>query len=511
LGRAPKEISLDPVPAGRRFDTDTMTNQRKTTCRALPAFLIAALLVIAAFIPSARAALTIEEEKKLGREIYEKLEKANAISKNQKVNDYIRKIGEQILSSQQRVPWDFQFHVINSSAINAFATPGGYIYVFRGLITLSENESELASVMAHEIAHANARHIDQMMERSKKLNYAALAGVIAGALLGGGSGAGAAIAMGTMAGVQTLALQYSRENEEEADRFGMSYLAAAGYDPKSMVDFMKLMRRHEFYSNNIPSYFLTHPGTSDRIRYLDGLLEARYTRKGKESIVGGLRRVQVELLMEERNLEPVLTRFRDELKKNPSDVNALYGMAVVQAKLGQTKEASETIKAALSYAPEDPEMLRDAGIIAYLGERYAEAVSYLRKAYQINETDEETILYLGRAYEHTGDTFTALELYKKAAAAGSKDEQITYGLATAYGKLNNDAESHYYFGTYFKMKKKKDSALFHYRAALSKVPPDSDRAREIQQEIETLQKPPEKPAAAQNDPRAPRPGRRSPY
>jgi predicted Zn-dependent protease len=317
--------------------------------------------------------------------------------------------------------------------------------------------------------------------------------------------------MGSMAGVQTLSLQYSRENEEEADRFGMSYLAAAGYDPKSMVDFMKIMRRHEFYSNNIPSYFLTHPGTSDRIRYLDGLLEARYTRKGKESIVGGFRRVQVEMLMDERNLEPVLIRFRDDLKKNPSDVNALYGLAVVQAKMGQTKEASETIKQALSYAPDDPEMLRDAGIIAYLGERYAEAVVYLRKAYQINESDEETVLYLGRAYEQTGDTFTALELYKKAAATGSKDEQITYGLATAYGKLNNEAESHYYFGSYFKMKKKKDSALFHYRAALSKVPLDSDRAREIRQEIETLQKPSEKPKAVQNDPRGPSRTRKSPY
>ena len=379
--------------------------------------------MLAAFLPAARAALTIEEEKKLGREIYEKLEKANAISKNQKVTEYIRRIGEQILASQQRVPWDFQFYVINSSAINAFATPGGYIYVFRGLITLSENESELASVMAHEIAHANARHIDQMMERSKKLNYAALAGVIAGALLGGGGGTGAAVAMGTMAGAQALALQYSRENEEEADRFGMSYLAAAGYDPKSMVDFMKLMRRHEFYSNNIPSYFLTHPGTNDRIRYLDGLLEARYTRKGKESIVGGFRRVQVEVLMDERNLEPVLTRFRDDLKKNPSDMNALYGLAVVQAKMGQTKEAAETIKAALSYAPEDPEMLRDAGIIAYLGERYAEAVTYLRKAYQINEGDAETILYLGRAYEQTGDTFTALELVQESR--GNRIERTT--------------------------------------------------------------------------------------
>jgi len=487
-----------------------MTNALKTTFRALPALLIAALLVVSALIPCARAALTIEEENKLGREIYEKLEKANALSKNQKVNDYIRRIGEQILAHQQRIPWDFKFHVINSSAINAFATPGGYIYIFRGLITLAENESELASVMAHEIAHANARHIDQMMEKSKKLNYAALAGVIAGALLGGGGGAGAAVAMGSMAGAQTLALQYSRENEEEADRYGMDYLAAAGYDPKSMVDFMKLMRRHEYYSNLIPSYFLTHPGTSDRIRYLDGLLESRYTRRGKESLVGGFRRIQVEMLMEERNLEPVLTRFRDELKKNPSDLNALYGLAVVQAKMGQTKEAAETIKTALSYAAEDPEILRDAGVIAYLRGRYAEAVAYLRKAYQINEGDEETVLYLGRAYEQTGDFITALELYKKAAAAGSKDEQITYGLATAYGKLNNNAESHYWFGSYFKKKKKKDSALFHFRAALSEFPPDSDRAREIRQEIETLQKPPEKPAV-KHDPRGPSRSRRVPY
>ena len=85
-------------------------------------------------------------------------------------------------------------------------------------------------------------------------------------------------------------------DDDEATRSSLcEYLAAAGYDPKSMVDFMKLMRRYEFYSNNIPSYFLTHPGTSDRIRYLDGLLEARYTMKGKESIVGGFRRVQVEI------------------------------------------------------------------------------------------------------------------------------------------------------------------------------------------------------------------------
>jgi len=489
-----------------------MTDNRKTSLHTCLALVLATLLFLSAIpLPARAAGLSIEEEKKLGREIYEKLEKANALSKNQKVVDYVRKIGAQILANQQRVPFDYTFNVINSSAINAFATPGGYIYIFRGLITLAENESELASVIAHEIGHANNRHISQMIEKSQKLNMAALAGVIAGALLGGGGGAGAAVAMGTMAGAQTLSLQYSREFEEEADRSGMAYLAAAGYDPRSMVDFMKLMRRHEYYSNLVPSYFLTHPGTSDRIRYLDNLLEARYTAPGKDSIVGGFRRIQVEMLMEERNLEPVLTRFREELKKNPSDVNALYGIAVVQAKLGQTKDAEANIRAALRLAPEDPEILRDAGVIAYLAGNYHDAAQFLRKAYQVNDADAETALYLGRAYEQTGDYITALEVYRKALAAGIADDQIHYGLATAYGKLDNPGESHYWFGTYFKNKKKKDSALFHYRAALGQFPADSDRAREIRQEIETLQKPPQKPGTAQNDPRAPSRSRRVPF
>ena len=488
-----------------------MTLLKKKPWKAFLASLICTFLLLAAGIPSSRAAgITIEEEKKLGRETYEKLEKANALSKNQKANDFVRKIGQQILAQQQRVPFDFQFNIVNSSAINAFATPGGYIYVFRGLIVLAENESELASVMAHEIAHANRRHINDIIEKSQKLNYATLAGILAAALLGGGSGAGAAVAMGTMAGAQTLALQYSRENEEEADRFGMGYLTAAGYDPKSMVDFMRLMRRNEYYSNLVPSYFLSHPGTDERIRYLDSLVEARYKEKGKESIVGGFRRIQVEMLMEERNLEPVIARFRDDLKKNPSDVNALYGLAVVQAKLGQAKEAANTITAALRYAPEDPDILRDAGIIAFEAGMSAEAVQYLRKAYQFNDTDAETILYLGRAYEQTGDYITALELYRKALAVNITDDQLYYGLATSYGQLNNPGESHYYFGIFFKKKNKKDSALFHYRAALNLFPPDSERAREIRQEIENLQKPGIKPGNAQAPQERPGPNRRFP-
>ena len=176
-----------------------------------------------------------------------------------------------VLKQTQKAPFNFRFLIINSSAINAFATPGGYIYINKGLISVAENEGELAGVIAHEIGHANARHIASIIEKSQKLNIATLAAIIAGAFLGGGGEATAAIAAFSLAGNSSLTLKYMREHEEEADRLGIVYLVDAGYYPAAMVDFLKIMKQHEFLSKTMPSYLLTHPGTDDRIFYLDSL------------------------------------------------------------------------------------------------------------------------------------------------------------------------------------------------------------------------------------------------
>jgi predicted Zn-dependent protease len=168
---------------------------------------------------------------------------------------------------------------VNNSAINAFATPGGYIYIHKGLLNAVENEAELAGVIAHEIGHANARHVASIIEKSQKLNIATLAAIIAGAFLGGGGEATAAIAAFSLASASTLTLKYQREHEEEADRLGINYLVNAGYYPAAMVDFLKLIKQYEFLSKTIPSYLRTHPGTDDRIFYLDSLILTQYHQK----------------------------------------------------------------------------------------------------------------------------------------------------------------------------------------------------------------------------------------
>lgn len=436
----------------------------------------------------AHASFTLEDEKKLGKEFYEKLEKSHVLIHDQKINVYINELGNKVLSHSQKAPFDYRFSVIKSSAINAFATPGGYVYVNRGLINMVETESELSAVLAHEIAHVNARHIASIIEKSQKVGIATLAAILAGAFLGGGGDLSAAVMSFSLATATSLNLKYSREHEEEADRLGMYYLVSAGYDSKAMLDMLKMMRKYEFYSNTIPSYFLTHPGTDERISYIDALLQTTYTHTGAKSIIGNFKRIQTVLMFGEKNLDVSLKYFKNELQKNQNDVDALYGIAMIQERLGQTVESLANFLKALSLSPNDGDITRDLGIAYFKLGRTSEAVDLLRRALTLNEDDLDTVLYLGRSYELQGDYVSALNLYKKLEKKNIDDADIFYSIAMAYGKTNNPGDSHYNFGIYFKKKKKMDSALFHFKEALRYYPKYSDKSQEIEKEIKSIKR-----------------------
>jgi predicted Zn-dependent protease len=435
----------------------------------------------------AHASFTIEDEIKLGKEFYEKLDKNNILIHDQKINTYINQLGNKILAQSQKAPFDFRFSVINSSAVNAFATPGGYVYINRGLIDLVEKESELASVLGHEIGHVNARHIASTIEKSQKIGIATLAAILAGAFLGGGGEATVAVTAFSLATATSLNLKFSREHEEEADRLGMSYLVSAGYDGKAMLNFLKIMRRYEFYSNTIPSYFLTHPGTDERISYLDALLQTVYTNKGSDSIIGNLKRIQTVLIFKEKNLDSSLKHFQSLLQKNQNDIDSLYGIAVIQDKLGRTDESLKNFLKALSLSPHDQEIMRDLGIVCFKLGRTAEAINFLRQALTLNENDLDAVLYLGRSYELQGEYTNALDLYKKLEKKNIDDSDVYYNIAIAYGKTNNPGDSHYNFGIYFKKKNKMESALFHFKEALKYFPKYSEKSEEIEKELKTFE------------------------
>ena len=449
-----------------------------------------ALALLVLVLPAAARAFSIEDERKLGKEFYERMEKSGVLVKDPAVTRYVHALGMKVLAKFPPTPFAFRFSVINSSAINAFATPGGYVYVNRGLITTVESESQLASVLSHEIAHVQARHIAQLIERSKKINIATLAAILAGAFLGGGGDLGAAAMSFSLAGAATMSLKYSREHEEEADRLGLMALMASGYDGNAAVEFLRLMRRYEFYSNMVPSYFLTHPGTEQRIAYLDTMLAMKHPSPPTTTYVGNLKRVQTILLLAGEEPQANLKRFQENSQKTPDDVDDLYGLAVTQEKLGLTAEAQATFRRALAKAPDDPILLRDLGISYFRAGRLESAIPCLARAYQLASEDETTALYLGRAYQAVGNYAAALEPLRRALKANSEDAELRYALAMTYGGMGEAAESHYHFGMYFKQKHNRSMALYHLEEALKALPAGSGRASEVAKEIEALKAPP---------------------
>lgn len=438
---------------------------------------------------SAFAAFTLEDERKVGREFYEKIEKSNALVKEKRVQVYITELGNSILSHSNKAPFDFRFSVYKDSAINAFATPGGYVYVSRGLIALAEDEAQLASVMAHEIAHVNARHIARIIEKSTKVNVAALAAILAGAFLGGGSDLAVGAMAFSLAAATTLNLQYSREHEEEADRLGLSYLISTGYDGQGSVEMLRMMRRYEYYSSTVPSYFKTHPGTDDRIRYLDGMLQTVYRKQqGKDNLSKRFDRIRIEMALSRPDAQTNYAYFRDRVRKNPASLDDRLGLAVSLDRTGRVAEAMEIFHKLLQEAPNDEDILRETGIVYVKAGRTQEAIEPLRKALQLDLDDRETLLYLGRAYGTMENYEAAVDLYRRLENDPPQEADILYNMAMAYGRTGRTGDYHYFYGLFLKKQNRKDNALYHLEEAKKLLGRDPEKSRRIQKAIDSLKK-----------------------
>jgi len=205
--------------------------------------------------------ISVEEEWQLGNQLSQDVEKQVRLNTDPAVNAYVRGLGERIVRQAappfNQLPW--QFHVVQDDAINAFAIPGGHVYVNTGLISNADNAAELAGVMAHEISHVLARHSTEQLSRQYGLN------VIAAAVLGQNAGQLTQMAAQIVAG-GALA-RFSRDAEREADNIGIQAMAAAGFNPIGMATmFEELLDHRQGQPGRVEQFFSTHPLTEERIR-----------------------------------------------------------------------------------------------------------------------------------------------------------------------------------------------------------------------------------------------------
>src|SRR5215470_3238802 len=217
--------------------------------------------------PAARV-LSQTDEYRLGAMVAQQLRDQNALLEDPEVSEYVNGIGKRLASQSAMGGEPFHYFVVKDTTINAFAVTGGYVFINAGLILATSTESELAGVMAHETAHITQHHIARMLADQSRQSLTTAAAMI-GAILLGAIGGGQA-AEGALAATQGMAAQhqinFTRDNEWEADRVGISYLAGAGFDPHGMGSMFETMSRHEgLAATYIPAMLIDHPMDSDRI------------------------------------------------------------------------------------------------------------------------------------------------------------------------------------------------------------------------------------------------------
>lgn len=203
---------------------------------------------------------SLEKEIALGKQLAQEVEQGSKIVDDPVIAEYVNRLGQNLVrNSDAKVP--FTIKVIDSDEVNAFALPGGFFYVNSGLILRAETEAELAGVMAHEIAHVAARHGTRQASRGEIANWLSLP------LIFMGGWTGYAIRQGAGLAIPLTFLTFSRGFEEEADRLGLQYMYATGYDPTAFVDFFeKIQALEKKKPGTIAKVFGTHPLTDDRIK-----------------------------------------------------------------------------------------------------------------------------------------------------------------------------------------------------------------------------------------------------
>lgn len=229
------------------------------------------------------ALLNLQKEDELGRGLYQTLKDRGYVIDDPLVSRYLSDIGESLLSSLDVRLRNYRFYLVKDASVNAFATPGGYIGVNVGLISMCRREDELASVLAHEIAHVELMHSMQMLEKASDINLAGMISLLAAILISGSDPelAGAIVYAGAAGGAQSI-VNFTRANEYEADRVGIGLLQKSDYDPSAAADFMQLLQSRELSGAlSEIEYIRTHPVNSNRIAEIQSRLSKDGDRQEK--------------------------------------------------------------------------------------------------------------------------------------------------------------------------------------------------------------------------------------
>lgn len=447
----------------------------------------AALCLFAAFPPQKAAAafgeFTIRDEAELGKKIKASIRTSFPIVEDSEVVEYINGVFLRLMQNVPPQPFHYSINVIRHNAINAFAAPGGNLFLFTGLILAMDHEAEMAGVLAHEIGHATQRHIAGRINQMQKVSMLTLAGAVLGAFLGGD--AGSALMAGSVAAGQAAQLSYSRADETDADHVGMSYLIKAGYPPRGMVGaFEKIKKQQWLLGSSIPTYLSTHPDVQDRISYLSTRINtlAGATRNRKDDDTK-FKRIQTLIRARYSDPDRAMAVFSAQAaEKGVIGCLAYMGQGIVHSRHNRISDAAQAFDKALSCAPDDSLIAREAGMFHYLRGQKDRAPDLLTRALRRNPKDHVALFFYARHLADTGNMSQAGEYYERILRDLPDDPEIHFFYAQSLGQNNRmfKAYLHMAYNSLYSNDKKKTEQNLERAKNAAKTPQDQQDLKKLE-------------------------------
>ncbi|NDW15707.1 M48 family metalloprotease [Alteromonas genovensis] len=380
-------------------------------------------------------AISLDKEMIIGDAVMRQMRGQSPIIADPVLDEYLQDLGNRLVVHADNAKFPFQFFWVNNDAINAFAFFGGHIGVHAGLMRRADNESELASVLAHEISHVTQRHIARRMQAQKRASPLALASLIGGVLIAiANPQAGmAAMQAGSAASAQ-LQIDYTRSNEQEADRIGIAMLARAGFDPKGAASFFSTMAEEYRMVSRPPARLLTHPLTETRIadarnrandyprRYLPinkqfelakARIKSRYSfdadysleyyqaaveQQAQRSREASLYGLTLAYMRNEENKKA--QKILDELlEKDPTNLFYLDAATDIYIALGEPLKAVEMLKPHVTHNPRNQVLALNQANALISAQKYDDAIILLKDFLLVKKDYQVAYQMMSEAYQ----------------------------------------------------------------------------------------------------------------
>ncbi len=390
---------------------------------------------------AAATTLSIGQEKEMG-DYYVRLLRGSApIANDPVLNQYINNLGKKLVSKSESVQTPFHFYIMKSNVLNAFAFFGGNVVIHSRIIMDTDNESQLASVMAHEIGHVTQRHLARAMEAQNKNSPYVWGGALGSLLLTlANPEAGMAAMTTTMASSTQSMISFTQSNEQEADRVGLRTIAKAGFDPHASSEFLQKLADQSRFSSKPPEILMTHPLPNSRLSDMRNR-SLQYSKKNVPSSLSYyLAKARIAILMGNNNTAKLLLDNYRKLNTDQGKKALTYAVALSNYKSKNLVQAKIQLQPLLDNDPDNIWYIDLMTDINLESNNNKEAIARLQSALKRSPDNAVLQLNLANAYIKDGQYQQAVSLLHRYTFDHNDDTNGWDLLVTAYGGIKSRAQ-----------------------------------------------------------------------